>query len=218
MRRTKTAASLPTRPRPPDDILEVTFVPRMAPAADLKAWVHDNILADEGRLHNPDHRHLVDAGIGFLWSSEGYTKAGRRILGLTEDTSMSRGNAWAMMRAEQQLREWFGTPPRFLITLDAMHCATCSDAEFCALVEHELYHCGHRLDEFGNPAFDKAGRPKLAIRAHDVEEFVGVVARYGVGDPEGYLGQMIIAAAKGPNVAPVRIAQACGTCHLRIAA
>jgi hypothetical protein len=208
----------PARPRPPAAILEQLFTARFAPAPELGQWVREQILEDGGRLHNPDHRHLLDASIGWLWASEGYTKAGRRILGLTEDVDMIRGNPWATGRAEQQLREWFGEPPRFLITLDAVHCADAPDADFCALVEHELYHCGHRCDEFGNPSFTRDGRPKLGIRGHDVEEFVGVVRRYGVGDPGGYLGQLIIAAAQGPEVAPLRIAQACGTCHLKAVA
>lgn len=68
--------------------------------------------------------------------------------------------------------------PAFPITLAADYCTTCSDAEFCTLVEHELYHIGHTPDPYGAPAFDKEGRPKLRIVGHDVEEFVGVVARY----------------------------------------
>ena len=126
-------------------------------------------------------------------------------------------NRVAVSRAEQQLREWFGREPRFLITLDATYCVQCTDAEFCALVEHELYHCGHLTDEFGQPAYTKDGQPKLGIRGHDVEEFVGVVARYGIGEADSYLGRLILAAAKGPTVAPIRVAQACGTCLLRAA-
>ncbi|WP_414143867.1 putative metallopeptidase [Burkholderia territorii] len=54
------------------------------------------------------------------------------------------------------------------------------------MVEHELYHIGQRTDEFGAPAFMKDGMPKLSIRGHDVEEFVGIVRSYdasgGAGD------------------------------------
>lgn len=203
---------------PPAEFLAVDFDDRFAPAADLAAWVRDTFLDAGGDLHNPEHAHLIDAGLGFLWASQGYVTKGRQVLGLTEDLQQAgRGNAWQRGRAQQQMREWFGEPPRFLITLDATYCAQCSDAEFCALVEHELYHCGQARDEFGAPAFTKDGQPKLAIRAHDVEEFVGVVARYGVGDPDGYLGRLIMAAARGPTVAPIRVAQACGTCMLRAA-
>lgn len=206
------------RPRPPAELLELSFEHAFAPAPDLAAWVRSTFLEEGGDLHNPEHRHLVDAELAFLWAGTGYTRRGRRVLGLTEDVAQSlRGNAWQTGRAEQQLRGWFGQVPKFLITIDAVYAAECTDLELCALIEHELYHVGHQLDEFGVPKFGKDGRPKLGIRGHDVEEFVGVVARYGVGDPDGYLGQMILAAAMGPTVAPIRIAQACGTCLLRAA-
>lgn len=206
------------RPVPPESLADTLFEDRFEPAAGLSEWVVTTFIDASGDLHNPEHAHLADVQIGFLWASQSYTKAGRRILGLTEDLQASmRGNPWQSGRSSQQLREWFGDEPRFLITLDAQHCATCSDIEFCALVEHELYHCGHRRDEFGSLAYDKDGRPKLFMRPHDVEEFVGVVERYGVGDPGGYLGRLIVAAARGPSIAPIRVSQACGSCMLRAA-
>lgn len=203
---------------PPASVLEPLFEDRFEPDPELTKWVRSTFIDPGGDLYNPEHGHLADVDIGFLWSAQGFTKAGRRVLGLCEDLRQSgRGNAWQRGRASQQMREWFGTEPRFLITLDAQHCADCSDAEFCALVEHELYHAGHQRDEFGELAYDKAGEPRLYLRPHDIEEFVGVVERYGVGDPDSYLGKLIMAAAKGPTVAPIRIAQACGTCMLRAA-
>lgn len=210
--------TLPARPMPPAAFAEVHFDMRFAPAPDLLAWARGTFVEATGDLHNPDHAHLADADIGFVWASMGYVKQGRQVLGLTEDLQQSgRGGAWQRGRAQQQMREWFGAEPRFVITLEATYCAACTDAEFCALVEHELYHVGHMRDEFGDPAYTKDGQPRLGIRGHDVEEFVGVVARYGVGDADGYLGRLIMAAAKGPTVAPIRVAQACGTCLLRAA-
>lgn len=99
--------------------------------------------------------------------------------------------------------------PAFLITLAADYCATCSDAEFCALVEHELYHIGHAPDAYGAPAFDKEGRPKLRIVGHDVEEFVGVVARYG---PSEDVRRLAAAAGAAPAVPRLNIARACSCC------
>lgn len=95
----------------------------------------------------------------------------------------------------------------FLITLAADYCATCSDAEFCALVEHELYHVGHVRDPFGAPAFDKEGRPRLRIVGLDVEEFAGVVARYG---PTAEVRRLASAASAAPGVHRRDIARACG--------
>jgi hypothetical protein len=81
---------------------------------------------------------------------------------------------------EQQMHEWFGRIPKYIITLAADYCEQCNDLEFCALVEHELYHIAQATDDFGAPKFNKeTGQPVLKLRGHDVEEFVGVVRRYG---------------------------------------
>lgn len=195
---------------------ELDFAFRFWPAPELAEWVRATFLEEDGRLFNPDHKHLIGADLAFMWASSGYTRQGRRVIGRAEEVRIM-GEAWCKGRQERQFVDWFGRVPAFLITLDGFHCAECSDAEFCALVEHELYHVGHARDEFGAPRFGKDGSPKLAIRGHDVEEFVGVVQRYGVGDAGAPLAQMIIAAAKGATVAPIRVAQACGTCQLRAA-
>lgn len=115
------------------------------------------------------------------------------------------------------MREWFGRVPEYLITLAADFCATCSDTDFCALVEHELYHVAQKRDAFGFPAFKEDGTPKLGIVGHDVEEFVGVARRYGVGDPGGALASLAAAARGTPEVSRAKIAGACGTCLLRTA-
>lgn len=112
------------------------------------------------------------------------------------------------------MHEWFGEVPKFIITLAADYCSQCTDLEFCALVEHELYHIGQAKDEFGAPKFNKEGQPVLAMRGHDVEEFIGVVRRYGASVE---VQEMIDAAKKKPEVAGIDIARACGTCLLRLA-
>lgn len=178
------------------------------PATGLSAWVQRTMLAPGGPLHNPDHAHLVDADLAFLWAPGAFGKAGRTVLGQAEQV-MFRAGGWQKARQEQQMIEWFGRVPGFLITLAADYCATCSDTEFCALVEHELYHVGQRTDEFGAPAFDKEGRPKLRIVGHDVEEFVGVVARYG---PTKDVRRLAVAAGTAPAVPRLNIARACGCC------
>lgn len=182
----------------------------LAPDPELAVWVQNTILADTGPLHNPDHAHLLDADIGFLWASSAFTKRGRTVVGQAEQV-MIRAGGWQKARQEQQLIEWFGHVPDFLITLAADYCAQCSDTEFCALVEHELYHIGQERDEFGSPKFTKDGYPKLTLRGHDVEEFVGVVRRYGAS-PE--VAQMVEAAKHSPSVSGASIAHACGTCLL----
>ncbi len=201
-----------SRPTPPEHLEESIF-DVLTPAPEVGEWVKATILADDGPLHNPDHAHLLDADLCFLWASSAFTKQGRTVVGQAEQV-MLRAGGWQKARQEQQMREWFGYVPSFVITLAADYCSRCSDAEFCALVEHEMYHVGHALDEFGVPKFTKEGLPKLALRGHDVEEFTGVVRRYGAS-PE--VAKMVEAAKQSPEVANINIARACGTCLLRAA-
>lgn len=196
---------------PPDSLVGQLLGHSFVPAPELDAWMRKTFLDTESPLFNEEHLHLRDAEIGFVWASTGYVRQGRRVLGQAEVPAFRCG-AWQKGRQEQQLFEWFKTMPDFVITVGAFHCSQCTDAEFCALIEHELYHCGHARDEFGVPRFDKMGSPVFAMRAHDVEEFVGVVRRYGVGHPEGYMADLVRAVAAGPELQPVDVASFCGTC------
>jgi len=204
-----------TRPKPPADLVgdDASIFTALRPAPEIGEWVQRNILGEGGPLYNPDHSHLIDADLCFLWASNAFTKQGRTVLGQCEQV-MFRAGGWQKARQEQQMREWFGYVPDFIITLAADHCSQCSDIEFCALVEHELMHIGQQMDEFGSPKFDKEGRPKLRMVGHDVEEFIGVVARYG---PSRDVQLMIDAGQRGPSVGRASIAHACGTC-LKVAA
>lgn len=201
-----------SRPMPPAEMLESLRL-TLSPAIGVWDWVQREILADTGSIHNPDHGHLIDANIGVLWASSGFTKQGRYVLGQAEQV-MFRAGGWQKARQEQQMREWFGEEPDFLITLAADYCSQCSDVEFCSLLEHELFHIAQKTDEFGAPKFSSDGMPSLYLRGHDVNEFVGVVRRYGASEA---VQEMIDAASKPPEVAKINIARACGTCLLKSA-
>lgn len=183
------------------------------PAPEAWDWIQSQILAETGSIHNPDHAHLLDADIGVLWASASFTKQGRVVVGQAEQV-MFRAGGWQKARQEQQMIEWFGRVPAFVITLAADYCAQCTDAEFCALVEHELYHIAQATDQYGAPKFTQEGLPKLQMRAHDVEEFVGVVRRYGASQE---VRALVEAASQPPEVAKINIARACGTCLLKSA-
>lgn len=200
------------RPMPPDSLFDSPFC-SLAPANDIMEWVNETILSESGEIYNPDHEHLDGADIKFLWASSGFAKKGRTVLGQCEEVMM-RAGGWQKVRAEQQMREWFGYTPQFIITLAADFCLECSDLEFCALVEHELYHIAQQVDEFGIPKFTKQGTPKLCIRGHDVEEFNGVVRRYGASEE---VKELIANAEAKPKVGLAKIAKACGTCILKLA-
>lgn len=203
------------RPLPPQRLLEEFYLyTRLIPAPEIAEWVDAHIISKEGHLHNRDHDHLAGADIRFMWASSAFTKKGRTVLGQAEEV-MLRAGGWQKSRMEQQMHEWFGDVPKYIITLAADFCSECSDLEFCALVEHELYHIAQKTDEFGAPKFSKeTGQPVLCMRGHDVEEFVGVVRRYGASAD---VQEIIDAASQPAEVAKINIARACGTCMLKLA-
>ena len=184
------------------------------PANEVYRWVGDNILLESGHLYNPDHFHLHAADIAFMWAANAFEKRGRVVLGQCEEV-MLRAGGWQKSRMEQQMHEWFGRIPKFIITLAADYCEQCNDLEFCALVEHELYHIAQATDAYGAPKFNKeTGMPVLKLRGHDVEEFVGVVRRYGASKD---VQEMVDAANRLAEVAYIDVARACGTCILKLA-
>lgn len=204
-----------SRPRPPRDLVELTYLEGFKPAPDLTAWIVQTFIDEEGPIHNPDHLHLSYATIGVLWTSVENYRQGRRIIGQAELGAPRAMGKYAQARAELQVKGWFGSIPDFILTFNASAAESMSDEEFCALVEHELYHCAQDRDAFGAPKFRRSGAPVFAMRGHDVEEFVGVVRRYG---PDATSVQALIeAAAQAPEVARASIAHACGTCAARAA-
>lgn len=186
---------------------------RLVPAKEVWEWVQSEILSDTGSIHNEDHAHLIDADICIMWASSAFTKQGRTVLGQAEQVAF-RAGGWQKARMEQQMRDWFGCVPAYIITLAADYCSQCSDADFCALVEHELYHIAQATDQYGAPKFTQDGLPKLEMRGHDVEEFVGVVRRYGAS-PD--VQRLVDAANKPAEVGKLNISRACGTCLLKSA-
>lgn len=67
-----------SRPAPPEALLaDDLYSMILAPGPELAAWAQEAILSEDGSLHNPDHIHLLDADIGFLWASSAFAKRGR---------------------------------------------------------------------------------------------------------------------------------------------
>lgn len=99
------------RPLPsPAFVAEFAPYIRLIPADGLWQWVQEQIIADSGHLHNPDHSHLADADIAFLWAATAFTKKGRTVLGQAEEVMM-RAGGWQKARMEQQMYEWFTGKP-----------------------------------------------------------------------------------------------------------
>lgn len=208
------------RPMPPASIGQFAegqdWADAYLPAPEVLAWAMETFVSEDGEIHNEDHAHLQDAPIAFLWAASGFEKQGRLVLGQCEEVTFRCG-PWQKGRQEQQMLQWFGYLPTYLITLAADYCAECTDADFARLVEHELMHIAHATDQYGAPKFTQEGLPKLFLRGHDVSEFISIVERYGVGAPDGELARMVEAAKTQPSVSSESIASACGTCLMRSA-
>jgi hypothetical protein len=203
-----------SRTRPPDELLGVAGAlkgPTFLPAPQLLEWMISTFVVEGAPIENPDHSHLIAASIGVLWTNVGNARNGRQIVGQAEfKPPGGTMGKWARARAQAQILGWFGSMPDFLLTFDAEYAANCSDIEFCALVEHEMYHCGQAKDEFGAPRFTQDGMPVFCLRPHDVEEFNGVVRRYGAD--AAHIRTMIEAALAAPEVSSESIRVSCGTC------
>lgn len=207
--------SIPVRPYPPEWIFDED-TSDFVPARNVFTWIKATFLNHESEMFNLDHKHLSVfywPNIAVLWARGGYIKQGRRVAGTAEKVMFNAGG-WVRERQENQLKMWFGHVPDYLITIDASYAKYCSDIDFCALIEHELYHIAHKRNAFGFPDYNKkTGLPKLEIRGHDIEEFTGVVRRYGAS---GELLKMIEAAKQRPELSKAAIHHACGTCLLKV--
>jgi hypothetical protein len=207
-----------TRPQPPGYLIayeDLDLLDRFEPAPDLLAWIMGTFIKEGATLENPEHAHLQFANLGVLWTNCDNSRNMRSVIGQAELMPPMAMGKWQRNRAAQQVEEWFGYMPDFLLTFSAPAAAEMDDASFCALVEHELFHCGVKRDRDGNPKFKQDGTPSFAIRGHDVEEFVGVVARYGA--VAAGVTAMVRAAQEQPSVGRAKLAGACGTCILRAA-
>ena len=206
------------RPFPPTDFIDQADEEeaiRIVPASDLKQWVVANFLTLGGPLHNPDHDHIAEmlhdneGFLAFAWASTAYTRAKRMVLGQCEKVMFQQGG-WKKARQEQQMRDWFGFVPIYLITIDASFCEKANDNEFCALFEHELYHIGVERDSDGEIIYsDHTGLPKHYLAGHDVEEFIGVVKRWGANDS---VKRLVEVAKNPPFVSDLDISKCCGNC------
>lgn len=215
------------RPYPPEqdnpyaddeDLIDSGGLLHFEPANnDLWPWIEETFLCEWGKLHNPDHEHLLSfqpPEISFLWAYAKCEAKDKRVYGQTEKVMINVGG-WRKQRQELQLINWFGDIPKYIITLDARVCQVMSDTDFCALVEHELYHIGVKRTDEGDMILSPiTGMPKHYLKGHDVEEFHGVVGRYGANDA---VQHMVDLANAGPTISKAKIAHACGTCLLKLA-
>lgn len=62
------------RPFPPVNLTGENWqqYKRIIPATEIGEWVNQYILSEDGRIHNPDHAHLLDADVAFMWASDSF--------------------------------------------------------------------------------------------------------------------------------------------------
>lgn len=194
------------RPSPPDELLESGGV---APSPETAEWLRETFITEGGPLYNPNYGHLENAQIGVLWQATVLVKHGRQVIGYCEMVQFT-GDAWAQARKQQQIEGWFGEPPDFILSFDAEWWRAAGDAEICALSEHELSHTAQATDRDGLPRFNADGKPVFETRAHDVEAFIGVAARYGA--IEAGVKDLMDALSRPPLMSADLVNFACGTC------
>jgi hypothetical protein len=214
------------RPLPPEELWDVDSFIEAGCQRDnfiadpaLAKWIMDTFIVGSGPLVHEAHAHLEKAHIGCLWTDVMNSRHMNEIVAEAE-CPRPQGSKWPKSRALMQLRNWFGEVPDFILTFYAPWATVADDAGWCAVVEHELCHCGHRRDAMGLPMYDEDGKPIYGLRGHDVEEFVHVVQRYGVENGAGATLQLVEAALNDPTVAHAAIQGCCGTknCDLRLVA
>ncbi len=199
------------RPYPPEWIFALD-TPNFAPAPELWRWIKYIFLNPEHKLFNPDHAHLgafYYPQIAVMWAKGGFKKQGRFVVGQTEKIMINAGG-WKKERQEEQFYQWFNDLPEYLITIDATYAQQANDVDFCALIEHELYHIGVERDEDGEIIYsDMTGLPKHYLAGHDVEVFFGETKRWGADES---VKRLLEIAKNAPFVSETNIAACCGNC------
>ncbi len=79
------------------------------------------------------------------------------VLGQCEKVMFNVGG-WRKARQEQQMRDWFGFVPTYLITVDASFCERANDTEFCYLYRGpNSYYTGFSQEQGGFRPFTERG-------------------------------------------------------------
>lgn len=202
---------MPDIPEPNENEWHIAF----RASLDWSAWIKETFCDPESEMFNEDHHHLAEADIGVLFAFMSNQKKGKRVIGRAQMGEVRGNDEWARALSAEQRYRWFGMIPDFIMTLDATWMDSASNLERCALIEHELFHMAHAVDRFKMPMFQASGKPKWAIAPHDIEEFAGVVRRYGTYSDE--LKELIHAASQPSEFDAVQIDGLCGTCKRNVA-
>jgi len=123
--------------------------------------------------------------IRFVWKRNTTVKNDRAILGTCAVVSQADGDLWPVGA---------GPCPWWTITLSLQAWLALSEIDRVRTVHHELAHLGLTSDS--------QGHPKACINAHDIEENLSTIARFGLRDKDQ---AKIVAAATAHPTTPVRM-------------
>lgn len=138
------------------------------------------------------HQELVNAHIEYVFIAKAPTSRGRSVLGRAR--KLTGLSAW-LSHPEQHQGSFAEPFPYFVIEISHDTWRDLDDNQRIALVDHELSHCSVGQDD--------EGATVLAMRHHDVEEFLGVITRNGLW--KGDVQQLGIVASEQLSLALDRI-------------
>lgn len=206
------------RPMPPEHLrlADIGFVR----AEDVEQLIRCDFVGRGGLFFDPEHGHLTAARIGVLWAASRHVDKGSEKAGTAQLVKPwnHQPSKWGEAMQQAFLRQFFAEHewPHFRITLSTPLCCIYGDADFFALVDHEVCHCATAKDAFGCPRFsDATGLPIWSMRPHESEQFSGPVERWGAR-ATGTAG-IVAAGLKIPKFAWVPgatgfdVRKACGT-------
>lgn len=205
MARSPTIPALPKVPEP----VAYAGSDEIHPWPEMDEWARAVLIDPAGPLANEEHRMIGYAQLRFCVTNVPNTRRGRMIIGTAElGAPPASRSKWEKARARALCEEWWELVPDFIITLSGPYLEAAARygnaAAALALIEHELYHCAH-------DGFTVDGDHKWRIVGHDVEEFVGVVQRYGAAASGPSTIALVEAAVAGPEIAAAELRGICGT-------
>lgn len=131
----------------------------------MKYWLDTEVRDVATRLIEAHHPHLKQLKVAYIMKPEGTVSNGKVTAGMCircDDRAFLLHGTDFIMEIAKNI--WDDAQPKFQE----------------AIVDHELSHMGVKVDEHGVPARDpKTGRIRTYVKHHDMEEFEGVVERYG---------------------------------------
>ena len=188
-------------PLPPEDLRVPGY--QMEPAPEVIDWLRAMFIDEDAPLMNPVHAHLRKADLVAVWTNRLYVEGGVQVVGQAELIRTS-GKPWAVVDKVDRLCILHGRIPQARIWLYGPMWVERGFWRACAVGEHELGHLDQKVDREGEKLYEdeKNDRPVLCMKAHDVEENVYVMQRYGVAYCSGKSKEFVEAALRPPLFAP----------------